>query len=80
MADQPDRKVALVTGANKGIGFEVARQLAMTHGMTVLIGARDETRGRAAADKLKNDGADARAVVLDVTDPSTAAAVARQVE
>jgi len=80
MADQPDRKVALVTGANKGIGFEVARQLGMTHGMTVLIGARDEARGREAADKLKNDGADVRAVLLDVTDPSTAAAVARQVE
>ncbi len=80
MSDQADRKVALVTGANKGIGFEVARQLARDHGMTVVIAARDDARGREAADKLVADGLDARAVVLDVTDPTTAEAAVRQVE
>ncbi len=40
-----DTRIALVTGANKGIGFEIARALGRDHGMTVLIGARDEERG-----------------------------------
>ena len=40
-----ERRVAMVTGANKGIGFEIARQLGRK-GMTVLIGARDADRGR----------------------------------
>ena len=57
-----DKRVALVTGANKGIGFEIARQLGQTHGMTVLVGARDEARGRAAAEKLAALGMDARTV------------------
>ena len=72
--------VALITGANKGIGYEVARQLGQDHGMTVLVGARDAGRGRAAADKLTALGVDARAVELDVTDPANVAAAARQIE
>ena len=48
-------KIALVTGANKGIGFEVAHQLAR-HGFQVFLGARNVTAGRAAADKLSADG------------------------
>lgn len=80
MSNQHDRKVALITGANKGIGFETARQLVFDHGMTVLIAARDEARGREAAEKLGKDGADARPLVLDVTDPTTAEAAAHQVE
>ncbi len=74
------KPVALVTGANKGIGLEVARQLGRDHGMTVLIGARDEGRGRAAADQLQAQGIDARAVRLDVTDPASVEAAARQIE
>ncbi|MGV9678916.1 SDR family oxidoreductase [Nocardia sp. NPDC003482] len=58
---------ALITGANKGIGFEVARGLA-ARGATVLVGARDEGRGRAATEKLTAEGFDARFVHLDVTD------------
>ena len=76
----PDKPVALVTGANKGIGFEIARQLGQDHGMTVLVGARDEERGRAAAEKLRGQGIDARPVRLDVTDPASVEAVAGQIE
>ena len=60
-------KIALLTGANKGIGFETARQLG-AQGVTVLVGARDEDRGRAAEHALRDGGADARFVQLDVTD------------
>jgi NAD(P)-dependent dehydrogenase (short-subunit alcohol dehydrogenase family) len=60
-------KIALITGANKGIGFETARQLA-SGGMTVLVGARDEGRGRQAERDLRDGGADAHFVQLDVTD------------
>jgi len=60
-------KIALITGANKGIGLETARQLG-TQGITVLIGARDEERGREAERALREGGADAHFVQLDVTD------------
>ncbi len=75
-----DKRVALITGANKGIGYEVARQLGQDHGMTVLVGARDPARGREAAGKLAALGIDARAVLLDVTDPANVEAVAGQIE
>lgn len=60
--------VALVTGANKGIGRGAAEQLGAL-GMTVLIGARDAGRGDEAAAALRSLGCDAHAVTLDVTDP-----------
>ncbi|MEV0156996.1 SDR family oxidoreductase [Micromonospora sp. NPDC050686] len=71
--------LALVTGANKGIGYATARQLAAS-GMTVLLGARDETRGREAERALRADGADVRFVPLDVTDAESVAAAAKLVE
>jgi len=73
------QKMALITGANKGIGRAAAEQLAAL-GMTVLIGARDPRRGEEAAAALRAAGGDAHAVTLDVTDPATARAAAKQVE
>ena len=64
-----DKKIALITGANKGIGKEIARQLGR-QGMTVLIGARDSQRGIQTETELKGQGIDAHAVLLDVTDES----------
>ncbi|MFC5002006.1 SDR family oxidoreductase [Dactylosporangium cerinum] len=71
--------IALVTGANKGIGRAVAEQLAAL-GMTVLIGARDPHRGEQAAAALRERGADAHALVLDVTDQASALAAAAWIE
>src|SRR6266542_3584613 len=59
--------IALITGANKGIGFETARLLG-ARGMTVLVGARDAVRGEQAERALRGGGADAHFVWLDVTD------------
>jgi NAD(P)-dependent dehydrogenase (short-subunit alcohol dehydrogenase family) len=56
MAPQPvGRKVALITGANKGIGLAIRHQLGR-QGMTVLGGARDAGRGREAAEGLRSEG------------------------
>ncbi len=74
-----DKKIALITGANKGIGKEIARQLGAS-GMTVLIGARDAARGKEAADELKIGGADACPILVDVTDQAGIDAAAAQVE
>ncbi|WP_280195516.1 SDR family oxidoreductase [Nocardia farcinica] len=71
--------IALITGANKGLGYETARALA-ARGCTVLVGARDPERGRAAAEKLAADGGDVRFVRLDVTDAATIAETAAYLE
>ena len=60
-------RVAVVTGANRGIGLEVCRQLA-EHGMTVILTSRDRRRGEAAAMSLADRGLNVRAQPLDVTD------------
>lgn len=78
MAQKHTGKIALITGANKGIGFEVARQLG-TEGITVLVGARNPQLGEAAAAKLKAEGADAHFIELDVTKSDTIVKVAEQI-
>jgi NAD(P)-dependent dehydrogenase (short-subunit alcohol dehydrogenase family) len=73
------KKVALITGGNKGLGFETARQLGAV-GITVLIGARDDAKGEAAAAKLKSEGIDARAIKLDVANAEDLKAAAKKIE
>ena len=72
-------KIALITGANKGIGLEIARQLGI-QGITVLLGVRDENRGREAAEKLQAEHIDARVVQLDVINQNTLNAAASQID
>ena len=73
------QKIALITGANKGIGLETARQLAQK-GFTVLIGARDEAKGKAAVAELKKDGVEASAIAIDVTKSESITKAAAEVE
>jgi NAD(P)-dependent dehydrogenase (short-subunit alcohol dehydrogenase family) len=68
-------RLALVTGANKGIGKETARQLGRM-GLTVLLGSRDPARGEEAARDLGSDGVQVQPVQLDVTDVASVEAVA----
>lgn len=70
------KKIALVTGANKGIGLETVRQLA-AKGITVLLGARNEKRGLEATETLKKEGLDVRFLHLDVNDPASQEKAAR---
>jgi NAD(P)-dependent dehydrogenase (short-subunit alcohol dehydrogenase family) len=74
-----DKKIAFITGANKGIGFEVARQLGQ-RGLVVILGARDPQRGADAAMTLWGEGIDARPIRLDVTDAQTIRAAVHEVE
>ncbi len=74
-----NKKIALVTGANKGIGFEVARQLA-EQGITVLLGARNTERGEEAAAKLRGQDFDVHFVHLDIQDAATHQAAAQFIE
>jgi NAD(P)-dependent dehydrogenase (short-subunit alcohol dehydrogenase family) len=71
----PDQRLALVTGANQGVGFQVAKELA-ANGLTVLVGSRDLARGEAAVREI---GAGAAALQLDVTDPVSIAAAAAHI-
>jgi NAD(P)-dependent dehydrogenase (short-subunit alcohol dehydrogenase family) len=70
-----DKPVALVTGANQGIGLQIAKDL-VAHGFTVLVGSRDFERGEVAA---KEVGPDAHALQLDVTDPASITAAAARI-
>jgi len=75
---QDAKRVALITGGNKGIGLEIARQLGRA-GLTVLLGARSAERGAAAASALRDDGVEAHAIRLDVTDEASVAGAAREI-
>jgi NAD(P)-dependent dehydrogenase (short-subunit alcohol dehydrogenase family) len=70
-----DNRVALVTGANQGVGFQVAKELA-AHGLTVLVGSRNFGLGEAAAKEI---GPGAVALQLDVTDGDSIAAAAERI-
>ncbi|MEU8174418.1 SDR family oxidoreductase [Microbispora hainanensis] len=70
--------IALVTGANKGIGYEIARQLGEL-GMTVLLGARDPGRRDEATAKLRADGLEVHPLTIDVTGDESVRAAAEQV-
>lgn len=65
-----NEKIAVITGANKGIGFETARQLSAA-GVKIILTARDEKRGRDAADVLVKEGGDVVFHQLDVTDQNS---------
>ena len=68
-------RIALVTGANQGVGFQVSKEL-VAHGVTVLLGARDLARGEAAASEI---GPGATAIQIDVTDLGSIAAAAGRI-
>jgi NAD(P)-dependent dehydrogenase (short-subunit alcohol dehydrogenase family) len=70
--------IALITGANKGIGLETARGLGKG-GSTVLIGSRDASRGQKAAKELEAEGIRAQAIQLDVTDSASIQAATKQI-
>lgn len=61
------KRIALVSGANKGLGFEIARQIART-GVTVLLGARNKSAGEKAVTALNAEGLDVRFLAIDVAD------------
>jgi len=72
-------KVALISGANKGLGLETGRQLGKL-GYTVLLGARDPEKGKAAAEELRREGINATAVKLDVTSQDDINGVAKLID
>jgi Dehydrogenases with different specificities (related to short-chain alcohol dehydrogenases) len=73
------KKVALITGANRGLGLDTARKLGQ-QGITVLVAARELAKSEATAATLKKEGIDARAIKLDVTNPADYAAAAKSIE
>ena len=70
-----DKRLALVTGANQGVGLRVAKEL-VTNGLTVLVGSRNFERGEAAVKKI---GPGVIALQLDVTDRASIAAAAERI-
>jgi len=72
-------KIALISGANRGIGLETARQLGQL-GITVVIGTRDLAKGQAAAEALKQEGIDAHTIQFDVLKPADIQAAVSKIE
>jgi NAD(P)-dependent dehydrogenase (short-subunit alcohol dehydrogenase family) len=72
-------RIAFVTGANKGIGYEIARQLGVA-GWKVLLGARSIERGKAAAAELHNQGLDVEFVPIDMTSLESIEAAAKNIQ
>jgi NAD(P)-dependent dehydrogenase (short-subunit alcohol dehydrogenase family) len=75
-----ERKIALVTGGNRGLGYEACRQLAQL-GLRVLLGARDLTKGKSAAYQLnEKEGLDVKFYQLDVSDQNSISNIVREVD
>jgi NAD(P)-dependent dehydrogenase (short-subunit alcohol dehydrogenase family) len=74
-----DKRLAVVTGANKGIGYEVSRQLARK-GLRVVLTSRDESKGRRAIAALQKEGLDVTYHELDVTEKKSVAGLAKYLE
>ncbi|NGZ77270.1 SDR family NAD(P)-dependent oxidoreductase [Saccharibacillus alkalitolerans] len=72
------KQTVFITGANKGIGYETARQLGK-QGYFVLLGARGEDSGREAVERLREEGVEAEHIRIDVASPSAIAAAAEQI-
>jgi NAD(P)-dependent dehydrogenase (short-subunit alcohol dehydrogenase family) len=75
----PKGRIALVTGANKGIGFEIARRISASN-HRVLLGARDVALGEAAAAALKAEGLDVRFIHVDLSKPTTIKSAAATID
>jgi NAD(P)-dependent dehydrogenase (short-subunit alcohol dehydrogenase family) len=74
-----NRKTALVTGANRGMGIEIARQLGKLDHL-VWLGCRDATKGQEAEARLRADGVDARFLQLDITDQASVRSATARLE
>ncbi len=73
-----EKRIALVTGANRGIGLGIARELAR-QGLSVVIGCRNMALGNAESERICEEGGEARAIALDVTDANSVAAAVAEV-
>jgi NAD(P)-dependent dehydrogenase (short-subunit alcohol dehydrogenase family) len=74
------RKIALVTGGNRGLGYETCRQLAQL-GLKVLLGARDSSKGNSATYQLnENDGHDIMFYQLDVSDQNSISSIVKEID
>lgn len=79
MTETTTTKIALVTGANRGLGFETSRQLGRS-GVKIIMGTRDAARGEQAATVLRGEGLDVACATIDVTCVSSVQAAAKQVD
>src|SRR5262249_23500456 len=70
MKTNTNRRVALITGANRGIGLQTAKDLGPDD-ITLLLGVRDLAKGEVATERMRQEALEAAAVHLDVTDPGT---------
>ncbi len=73
------KKIALVTGATRGIGLETVRQLA-SQGVHVILAGRDKSKAEDAAQSLRDAKLDVASIALDVTDPKSIAAAAKEID
>ncbi|KAL7783183.1 hypothetical protein V8C43DRAFT_189536 [Trichoderma afarasin] len=80
MFASPSSKIVLVTGANQGIGFQIAKSLSSKPGYHVLVGSRDTQRGIKAVKDLQEQGLNAEPITIDVTSDNSIAEVVQQVK